>query len=823
MRRHIRSLCLNSSFLGCILFAIISIMIFAAYCGTLQSPIFLDDFHSFVYQEKVFIKDLSLESLRSISETVFGWKRWIPMFTFALNHKYGGSQLAVFHATNILIHILVMLSVFLLINELFKLRDRYRFIQIEEKHCQYFALCIAAIWSLHPVQTSSVTYLVQRMASIQALFYILSVALFIRARRIHLMPGRSYAASYIGSFLSGLCAFFSKENSYFLPVMLLLTEIWFFQPRLLSILWSRFKNSRRLTKLLLSASALIVARLAYLYLQTLLAGYATRDFTMFERVLTESRVVVWYISLLLWPDPFRLSMEHDFSISRSLIDPPTTLLCCIFLLALMWQIFHQRKRLPLITYGGLWFFANLAIESSIFPLELVFEHRLYLPSIGFIFIFVLAAAHLLRLLLMHRIAYKEWLAVSFAFLIMLSSGLTLLTYCRNDAWSDPVSINMDSALKASRNPRSHSNLANALIQAGQFDEAIAEAEKCIELGKGSKIEAYSVAANAIVLALLNSGQIDKAIQRGEELIANLPENADVDSIPLLYINYSRANLIKGEYKKAFDAVISSLHTTQISGRHYAKTTTAVQVLANILTETASKEIDLNGDGKPDPGNVPVATWIAIELHGLGNVKATRDLLSESIASNPDDPETNRLAELLQKEDEDSEKQKVKSNFNLKYVANPSSRFNMCMALAYLVQEHQMPSPFLRVGESALDYCLETQPDSADAHLLKGWYYHSRHEFNQAIAEAERTLQIDPEYAKAWIGYGFFLAKSNKPDKAVAAINKALELHPRFAQRDILQAFADGLRSPKPAKSPELSEPGARVAKPTPHHEGPSSS
>jgi hypothetical protein len=114
-----------------------------------------------------------------------------------------------------------------------------------------------------------------------------------------------------------------------------------------------------------------------------------------ERLLTEARIVVWYLSVLLWPDPSRLSIEHDIALSQTLWNPPSTLFCIVLLVTTAWLSIRFRRRFPLITYGMLWFLLNLVIESSIVPLELIFEHRLYLPSIGFYIALVagLVSAH----------------------------------------------------------------------------------------------------------------------------------------------------------------------------------------------------------------------------------------------------------------------------------------------------------------------------------------------------------------------------------------------------------------------------------------------
>lgn len=806
-------------FVGCSLLFTIALLIASAYCGTLASPPYLDDFHSFIHQDKVFIKDASLSSLVSISQTVFGWKRWIPMLTFALTHKYGDSQLYIFHMTNILIHILAMFGVFFLASELFRLKNRDQSLRIEDKYLHYCAFCIAALWALHPIQTSAVTYLVQRMASIQAMFFLFSMALFIRGRRIHTDSGipRRYIPCYAGCFLTTICAFFSKENSYILPVMFFMTEIWFFRQDLHVVLWNRFRKSGLLARCLLGLCALFLSWFAWKYFMSLIAGYEHRDFTMFERLLTEARVVVWYLSLLVWPDPSRLSMEHDFTISRSFLDPLTTLPSFLFLAVLLWQVFRQRKRYPILTFGGLWFFANLAIESSIFPLELVFEHRLYLPSFGFVLIVVVGFVQVCRLSAARATDQKQWMTLAFSVLTLLTSGLTLLTYDRNDAWSNHLSLNIDNTEKASQNPRAHSNLASSLLRLNQFDEAIAEAEKSIALGR-MNYESYAVAANTIVLALVESNRIEEAMQRGERLIDELPKDYGMDAWPIFLANLARAYQSAKRYDMAYNTLMKSLEVTRATGNHPLKKKTVTHLLHSLLAETNGKGIDLDADGAADPGDTAIPTWIAWKYYRIAEYQGARELLDVSLARNPADGQALELSALLQKEEGDSLKQKEKADFARKYVARPFSLFNAGMAVAYLAQEKQLPSFLLGIGESALDHCLKARPESADAHLLKGWYHYRREDVTMAVEEAERAIQLDPEYARAWIGYGFFLAGMNRAENAVAAFDRALQLHPRFSQRNAIQALATSIREADTAKAqqpPESSAAGAHTTTPSP--------
>jgi hypothetical protein len=103
---------------------------------------------------------------------------------------------------------------------------------------------------------------------------------------------------------------------------------------------------------------------------------------MLERVLTQSRVVLYYLSLLVFPHPSRLNLDYDFPVSKTVLDPPTTLISLLIIAGLIgYSIWTARKR-PVVSFCILWYFGNLVIESSIFPLEMVYEHRLYLPAVG---------------------------------------------------------------------------------------------------------------------------------------------------------------------------------------------------------------------------------------------------------------------------------------------------------------------------------------------------------------------------------------------------------------------------------------------------------
>ena len=170
---------------------LIVLMISSSYSNTFTSPPYLDDFHSFIYEEALYLHSISFSSLLSLSHSEFGWARFLPTITFALNHSLGHSNAIYFHGVNILIHVLAFFAVFWLVMLVLAAGNNKGTGAPLNEIAGVFPLCVAAIWALSPVQTSAVTYLVQRMASMQALFFTLSTACFIKARLLSREKTRS--------------------------------------------------------------------------------------------------------------------------------------------------------------------------------------------------------------------------------------------------------------------------------------------------------------------------------------------------------------------------------------------------------------------------------------------------------------------------------------------------------------------------------------------------------------------------------------------------------------------------------------------------------
>ncbi|MFO8048886.1 MAG: tetratricopeptide repeat protein, partial [Desulfosudaceae bacterium] len=391
--------------------------------------------------------------------------RPVANFTFALNYYLHRYHLVGYHAVNLAIHLLNSLLVLLLTRLTLRLLGQ----EGERPLLPFFA---AALWLVNPVHIQSVTYIVQRMTSLATLFYLLSLYLYIQGRLIRgrqlsrqRRPWRTMALFGLSA-LSWLLALGSKEIAATLPVMILLYE-WFFFQNL-----SRQFLKQQLKWILVAGLLILAVSLAFLGqapLETVLDKYDQQPFTMGERLLTQPRVICHYLSLLLLPLPERLNIIHYVATSTSLTSPPTTIPAMIFLALLTITAAITAPTRRLFSFAVLWFLGTLMIESSFIGLEMMFEHRAYLPSV---FLFVAAAAGLAR-------ARPAWLANGALITLIAVSGFW--TWQRNSQWQNKIDFWQDAIKKDPQCVRPHNNLGIALAEAGRYREGIAACQQSIAL------------------------------------------------------------------------------------------------------------------------------------------------------------------------------------------------------------------------------------------------------------------------------------------------------------------------------------------------------
>jgi tetratricopeptide (TPR) repeat protein len=409
----------------------------AVYLPGLSGPWIFDDYTNIIHNSYVRITSLDGPSLyhAAFSMESGPLKRPISVMSFALNHYFAdGFNTTPFKLTNLIIHLANSLLVFWLA-ALILMRVR-ELTNLPAKHPRQsygtvyiLAACAALIWSIHPLQLTSVLYVVQRMTELAATFTLLGLICYLHGRR-EMLAGQKTKGLWLavtGIVGGGTLGILSKENAALLPLFVVLLEFFLFRDEPPWHQWRSLSESRkRLIWILAILTGLAALLLVVIYA---LPRYEIREFTMSERLVTEARVLFFYLSLLFLPGIARLGHQHDdIVVSSSLFVPWTTLPSVAGIVFLIVAGVWLRKRNPLLGLGILWFFTGHLMESTVLPLEIAHEHRNYFPSFGFALGIAAVLARPFPTLQSRRLIWAAFVAITIAY-----AGTT---YLRASQWSD---------------------------------------------------------------------------------------------------------------------------------------------------------------------------------------------------------------------------------------------------------------------------------------------------------------------------------------------------------------------------------------------------
>ena len=432
------------------------------YANTTHSPFILDDVLRIQDNPLIRVKAFSIPQ---IIKAGFDSSRTRPVafISFAFNYSLHQYDVFGYHLFNLSIHILTCFFLYLFLKATFCIP----IIKARYENTDLIAFFAALIWLVHPIQTQAVTYIVQRMTAMAALFFVLSFLFYAYGRLAEKNRRKSLWLSAAAA--AWLLSLGCKQITAVLPFLVFFYEWFFFQD--LSRQW--FKKS---LKYLLGISAIFILLFiiftGFSPWETIqnLKDYAQDEFTIMQRLLTQMRVIIHYISLIFFPHPSRLNLDYDFALSTSLINPVTTLLSLMAIAGLIGLAIVLAKKERLISFCILWFLGNLVIESSIIPLAIIFEHRLYLPSMMVL---------LIPVVLVCRYIQFDWLKVGLLGLLVV--GLAVWTYQRNLVWADRVTLWSDVVNKSPNKARPHFNLGSAYSKLNQLDKAIPLYKRALEI------------------------------------------------------------------------------------------------------------------------------------------------------------------------------------------------------------------------------------------------------------------------------------------------------------------------------------------------------
>jgi len=393
--------------------------------------------------------------------------------------------------------------------------------RLADHEVTFIAVVSAALWALHPIQLTNILYVVQRMNTMSALFVISGLILFSHGRRLLEINDRRGMLPMLGGILFGLVlGIASKENAVLLPLYALTIELTFYQRTHLN------RNVRKDLLLFYSVMLLIPAILFIIYFFLhpgfLHDAYLGRSFNVTERLMTEARVIWFYISLILIPDIHRFGLFHgDISISTSLLTPIDTLFSILGIGALTGFAIVRRKQYPVMGFAILWFLFGHSLESSIFGLEIAFEHRNYLPSFGIF----LAIGYFLNYL---RKATGNLRKIVWITLPLLLMSIAITTWNRSNTWSDTYSLAEENARNHPESPRANDMAARVNLGKGNIRQSLAYLQNGVRVAPGEVGFLIDMRMVLTGLASKINEQIDHATG-GEEHIDQVNVNELPDS------------------------------------------------------------------------------------------------------------------------------------------------------------------------------------------------------------------------------------------------------------------------------------------------------
>jgi hypothetical protein len=575
-------------------------LLVAVYWPGLHGSFFFDDQPNILLAEGVKLESFSIDGLRQAltSRSAGLSARPLSQLSFALNYYFCGFNPFTFKVTNLVIHGLNGILVFLLAFELIGASHG----QQPRNQLRAMAGVVAGIWLLSPIQLTPVLFVVQRMTSLAALFTLSGLLLHIRGRRKD-HPWRNTAVLFFAWGVAWPLAWFSKETAALFPAFVATWEI---------LIRRKVHGGLDMFGKLYCGLALISVLAILVYLSTpagtwLWAGYSFRPFTAGQRLLTESRVLWDYLGMILTPQISAFTLHHDdIPFSTDWLTPWTTVPAMVGLAGLAGMVWWGRNQAPLASFGIAWFLIGHSLESSFLPLEIAYEHRNYLPIFG---ICMVLADVLLRLAVRPGASRTAAVTLTAAILVYFS----FVTAMRAQIYSDETFRTQMETQYHPDSPRANYEAGLALTRS---------------LGKGQgNLPAFSMARASFSRA------------------TKLDKNDKFGLLGLLYLD-CRAGLAGDG--KSVDELAKRLRLTPFSpGDSTAMYSLKDMSIAGTVC-LARADVDrlfsaaLENTGISPRTRIILYSWHADYLWlGAHDVPAAKQALSQSLALAPDNP-SNRL-------------------------------------------------------------------------------------------------------------------------------------------------------------------------------------
>jgi Flp pilus assembly protein TadD len=469
----------------------------AAYANSFAVPFVFDDYTSILQNPVV----KNLEKFLSGDGYAYNPRRFVGYLTLALNYHFGGLNVLGYHLVNLIIHIANGFLVYALAALAVKAaslvngeRETVNGKTASTVHSSpltgYLPLFASLLFVLHPIQTQAVTYIVQRLASLATFWYLAAVVLYLKGRLLKEEGKGSFLvpALMTAAVVTAVLAMRTKEIAFTLPAAVLLLEFSFF----------RLPTRKRLFFVVPLICAILALAVAVLQVDRPLGELLndvnemtreTRDISRSTYLFTQFSVIMTYLRLMVLP--VSQNLDYDYPLYDSFLNPHVvaSFLGILLLLALGVYFYWTSRRdgfrlLRLAGFGIFWFFLTLSVESSIIPIrDVIFEHRLYLPSAG-LFIAVAAVVQVIG---------RQHFALLVGGAVVACLALGLVTFNRNSVWRDNITLWSDVAAKSPAKYRPLFNLGKSYADAGRTQEAGALFEKALVILPNDPETLYNMA------------------------------------------------------------------------------------------------------------------------------------------------------------------------------------------------------------------------------------------------------------------------------------------------------------------------------------------
>ncbi len=761
------------------------------YAGTLNNPFVFDDAPNILENSSIRVTELDFPSLRAAVSEGTNITRPLGCLSFALNYYFGGYDPAGYHLVNIVIHLINGVLVYFIALMVFG-RLLPGAVSVASTTGENpsgaalasvpgLALFAALVFTLHPLQTQAVAYVVQRYTSMAAMFYMGSLLLFIKARALMAAPGpdgsspepktrRKRAGGkpvksgargkkggpkgkkargrgkrteieperkapgngpritawglFAASISCGAMAVLSKQNAVSLPGAILFVE-WLMFDRT----WKGWKRK------LMWLTPLFAALLAgALYISGVLTGEVgfgafledvsemTRQSETIGRwtyLCTQFNVLVIYLRMLVFP--MGQNVDPMYALKTGFFDGFTPL-AFVLLVALAAAAVRSVRKRPILTFSIAWFFITLSVESSVIPItDPMFEHRLYLPMLGF--------ALLLGHLPVYAPARHRSSALALACVVLLCLGVS--THMRNRVWRSKLTLWADAAEKNPDNHRAQSNLGIALVKAGKHTEGV------------ERLRAAVAAKPDFAQGRFNLGRA-------------LEDRGDLDGAAEAY---SEAVRLNKRYVKAY------MNLGVIRGRQgrYEEASTHFEYVLKERRRSAAAHVNLG-----------------MALSRLGREKEAVAHFRTALEIEPDSGSTHYYLGLALARQGDVETAAKHFNETLHLIPNHAGA-TRALGAGLARRAGPAAAPVTRTGPGdELARRLEAvraDPNSADAHYNLAVVLADRGRRSEAVRQYSEAIRIDPGHAEAHGNLGVLLARANRLDEALIHFHQAILLKP----------------------------------------------